>query len=329
MNYQKSAKIKERVKKADKILVNAHRSPDPDSIGCALAMYRVLKDMGKKVKVICPDRVNGEYGFLKDIGKIEKVDFSSFDYKDFDLLITLDSSSWHMVTRNKGIEVFDVPIAAIDHHKSNDGFGDVNLVDETVSSCAEVLYLVFEDWGVEVGEDTATYLLTGILGDTGVFRYPSVTPQTMDVARELMERGADKDEIIFNVFSSADFELLTFWGEILRRMKKEKEGFVWSAVPNRVFKKYGEPALGKETAASTFAQIVRGTNFGIIMVEDRPGVLALSLRARDKVDVSKLAGSLGGGGHKEAAGAKVEGKKFDEAVEFVINMAKDFARKNG
>lgn len=326
MNYKESEKIKDRVKRAEKILVNAHRSPDPDSIGCSLAMYRVLKNMGKKVDIVCPDEVNGEYDFLEDKDKIKTVDFSSFDYASYDLFVTLDSSSWSMVTRDKGFDIFDMPIVVIDHHKSNKQYGETNLVDDKVSSTAEVLYLVFEDWGAKLDKIVATYLLTGILGDTGVFRYPSVTPQTMDIARALMEKGADKDEIIFNVFSTAELELLKFWGEVLRRMKKEKN-FVWSAIPYGVFEEYGKPPSGKESAASSFAQIVKGADFGLIIVEERPGTLAISLRSRSGADVSLLAERLGGGGHKDAAGAKVESKDFGSGLKKILKEAEKFAEE--
>lgn len=326
MNYKESTKIKEEVEKAEKILVNAHRSPDPDSVGSALSTYLVLKQMGKDVKVICPDNAPEEYSFLPSFERIEKIDFSNFDYKDFDLFVILDSSSWTMVTRDKGVKEFDMPTVVIDHHKSNTEFGDINIVDENVSSCAEVLYLVFKDWGVKITKDMATCLLTGILGDTGVFRYPSVTAQTMDVARSLMERGANKNEIIYHVFSSVDFDLVRFWGEVIRRMVKEGD-FVWSAIPHEVFKEYAEPGLGKETAASTFAQIVEGTEFGLIIVEERPKTLAISFRSRSKVDVSVLAERLGGGGHKDAAGAKVEGE-YEEALKKILKEAEKFAEEN-
>lgn len=326
MNYSQSKEIRKKVDKAEKILINAHRSPDPDSVGSSLALYQALIDMGKEAKVICPDEVPAEYSYLPYFDEVEKIDYSSFDYKSYDLFITLDSSNWTMVTKDKGVEMFDMPIVVIDHHKSNDKYGEVNLVDEYVSSCAEVLYLVFEDWGVEITKDMATSLLTGILGDTGVFRYPSVTPQTMDVARGLMEKGADKNEIIYHVYSSTEFELIKFWGEVLKRMTKEDK-FVWSAIPYEVFEEYGEPGLGKETAASTFAQVVKGTDFGFVIVEERPGTLAISFRSRSKADVSVLAERLGGGGHKDAAGAKVEGE-YAEALKRILKEAEDFAKEN-
>jgi phosphoesterase RecJ-like protein len=322
MNYEKSGKILEKVKKAKKILLNVHRSPDPDTVGCALSMMAVLEDMGKEVRIICPDDAKEEYKFLPGSEKIEKVNFMNFDYKNYDLFIVMDSGSWSLVSKNKNSSVFDMKIACIDHHKTNDKFGNINLIDPDLSSCAELLYLVFEDWKVKITKNIATTLLAGILGDTGAFRYPSVTSQTFAVAEALMKKGADKNMLIFDIFGSIEMDTLKFWAEVLNRFKvDEKCKFVWAAVPHDVAKKFENPKAGKETAASAFGQSVAGTDFGIIMVEEREKVLSISLRSRSDFDVSVLAEKLGGGGHKAAAGAKVEGMNFDDAVKHVLTTA--------
>lgn len=323
MNYEKSKKILKKVEKAKKILLNVHRSPDPDTVGCALSMMQVLKNMHKEVKVICPDDVKEEYGFLPGSEKIEKVNFMNFEYKDYDLFIIMDSGSWSLVSKNINTPIFDMDIVCIDHHKTNERFGKINLIEPEISSCAELLYLVFEDWDAKITKDIATTLLTGILGDTGVFRYPSVTSQTFRVAEKLMKKGADKNMLIFNIFSSIDMDILKFWAEILKRFKIDKKGkFVWAAIPHSVARKFDDPKGGKETAASAFGQSVAGTDFSIIMVEEREGMLAISLRSRSNFDVSLLAEKLGGGGHKAAAGAKVDGMSFDDAVKHVLTAAR-------
>jgi phosphoesterase RecJ-like protein len=322
MNYEKSAKILKEINKSKKILVNCHRSPDPDSIGSAMAMYWVLKGMGKDVTIVSPNEIGNEYDFLKGYEKIEKINFKNFIYKDFDLFITLDSSNWRMVTGVAEMKPFDMSIAVIDHHKTKGNYGKINLVDDKVSSCAEVLYQVFMDWKVKINKDIATALLTGILGDTGVFRYPGVTSRTFDIARELMALGADKEKIVYKVFGSLDFMLVKFLGEILRRFEMDKEhSFVWAAIPYDVFEEYGKPLSGKETAASLFSQVVNDTDFGFIAVEERKGTLSISFRSRTGFDVSVLAEKLGGGGHKAASGAKIEGLGFDEAVKKLLKVA--------
>src|SRR3989304_2761044 len=146
MNYPLSQKLLEEIKKAKKILVNCHRGPDPDSIGSALALYEILTGMGKDVRVVCPSEVSQlNLDFLENFKKIETIDFSKFDFSDYDLFIALDSSSWDMVSENKEMKVPDISIIVIDHHKTNTKFGGINVIDDKTTSTGELLFLIFED----------------------------------------------------------------------------------------------------------------------------------------------------------------------------------------
>ncbi len=329
MNYKESKQILEEIKKAEAILVNCHKNPDPDSFGSALAMYEVLKNMGKEVRVICPTKLDANLMFLEDFKKIEVVDFANFDFSGFNLFIALDTSSYDRVTVSKDIKMPDIPLIVIDHHKTNENFGDINLVDEDISSTGELMYKVFKDWGVEIDKKTATALLTGIIGDTGAFQYPVSGAETFRVAESLMSEGASKDEIIAGIYRSINFKLLKFWGEIIKQMKIDEGGkFVWSAISYEKFVELGSLVNGRETAASQFFQIVDGTDFGIVMVEQEKEKLSLSFRSRTGFDTSKIASVLGGGGHIYASGAKVEGLPFDKAVEKVLQIAREYAKKS-
>ena len=184
-----------------------------------------------------------------------------------------------------------------------------------------------EDWGAEINKDIATSLLTGIIGDTGVFRYPGTGASTLKVAGKLMEKGANKDEIVFNVYQSTDFELIKFWGELLRNAKIDKDcKFVWSAIPYEIYKKLDNLRVGRESSASLFAQIVDGTDFGFIAVEQEPQHLYISFRSRTGLDTSKIAVELGGGGHIYASGADIKGLSFKEAINKLLEVARKYAR---
>lgn len=329
MNYKESKQILEEIKKTKKILINCHKSPDPDSFGSALALYSVLSDMGKKVRVLCPTKIETNLKFLEDFSKIEVIDFSDLDFKNFDLFIVLDSSSYDRVTGSKDVKMPDMPLVVIDHHKTNTSFGDINLVDESSTSTGELLYKVFRDWEVEINKKAATGLLTGILGDTGVFQYPGSGVKTLKVVQELMGKEADKDEIILGLYRSLKFGLLKFWGEVLSKMRVDEEGrFVWVAVPYERFVELGSLTNGRDSAAGQFAQQVDGTNFGVIMVEEEKDKLSISLRSRTGLDTSEIAKALGGGGHIYASGARIEGLPFDKAVEKVLQVAREYAKKH-
>ncbi|MEK7112076.1 MAG: bifunctional oligoribonuclease/PAP phosphatase NrnA, partial [Patescibacteria group bacterium] len=292
MNYAKSVSILEEIKRAKKILVNCHRSPDADSVGSALSFYGALLLMGKDVKVICPDKLPENLSFLPFSEKVEKIDFAKFDFASHDLFIVLDSGSPNMVTKRKDVNLPSLKTIVIDHHKTNKSFGDINLVDEKISSTSEILYSVYQDWGARVDRDIAQNLLAGIIADTGIFQY-SVTARTLAIAQKLMEEGADKEKIILNIFKSFPFNKVKFWGEILKRMEWDREhNFVWSAIPHEVYKEFENPISAKESAASLFAPVVDKTDFGMIMVEEEKGILSISLRGRTGFAVSKIAEKL-------------------------------------
>jgi phosphoesterase RecJ-like protein len=289
-------------------------------------MYEVLKEMNKEVKVVCPTRLGDVCKFLKNFEKIETVDFTTLDFSKYDLFIALDSSTWDFASGMEKESSPGIPLVVIDHHKTNLNYGDINLVDATFASASELVYLVFQDWGIDINKDIATSLLTGILGDTGVFKFPSTTSRTLEIAGNLISLGANKDEIILNIVFTVEIDRFRFWGEVLKRMAfDDKYRFAWSAIPYEVYEPYQDIVGLKESAATLFFQSVKDSNFGVIMVEQEKGKLHVSLRSRTGLDVSKIAIELGGGGHRYAAGGGVKDLPFDQAVEKVLEICRKYA----
>lgn len=330
MNYKESIYVLEEIKKAENILINCHRGPDPDAIGSALAMSNVLQSMGKSVDVICPsENLYKGVSFLKSYENIKKsINFKEINYSNYDLFIALDSSNWGMVTSEKNIPIPPIPLIVIDHHHTNTKYGSVNLIDERASSVGEIIYRVFTDWQVELDKVTSTALLTAIIGDTGLFRYPNSTDKTYKAVLGLLEKGAEKELIILNLYRNNDINLLRFWGEVLNRLEiDEKYKFVYSAVPYDIYKKYNKPENAKESACDLFAQSTRNMEFGFMALETERNILSVSFRSKGDFDTSKVAIKLGGGGHKAASGAKIVGKTFNEALDLILRMVRKHAKK--
>lgn len=329
MYYELSAKILDEVKKAGKILINCHRNPDPDSIGSALATKMVLEKMGKEVSVVCPTKLDKAASFLRGFDQIQVIDFSKFGYEDFNLFMVLDSASWGMVSGANDIpRPKKLKFVVIDHHFTNDAFGDINLTDSKTTSTAELLFKIFSDWKVEIKDELSTALLTGIIYDTGAFRYPGVSSPTLLTAADLISKGADKEKIIYNIFNNLELNFLKMVGEMIRKTEiDEKAKFCWSAIPLSVYQEYGKPDGAKEYAANTFIASLAKVEFGMIMVETEEKNLSVSFRSRGGFDVSKVALVLGGGGHKAAAGARISGLEFDDAVKKVIETARKVANE--
>jgi bifunctional oligoribonuclease and PAP phosphatase NrnA len=327
MNYKESAIILKEIKKSKKILINCHRGPDSDSVGSALALYRVLKNLDKEVSVICPSDLPADLTFLTDSDLVKRVNFSTFNFTEYDLFLIIDSSTYAMVTGLKDSNTPTINSVVIDHHFSNEKFGDINLIDPDRTSTGELLFKIFEDWDVSVDKVIAECLLTGIIGDTGSFQYQNVGEETLRIAASLVEKGADKDKIIYNIYRNIDFKEVKMWGKFIESMMIE-DNFVWSAISLATYKDFGEYPYAKEDVANLLFPIVKGTDFGIVMVETSDKVLSVSFRARSKFDVSKIAGEVGGGGHKAAAGARIEGLPFQDAVNKVLTTARKYAKKD-
>ncbi len=328
MNYKESKIILENIKKAKNIVINCHRNPDADSIGSSLAMFHVIRKMGKRVEIICPSKkLLSNLSYLKNFDKIKSgVNFSTFDFSRFEIFIILDSSSWEVVSDEKNFNKPKVKTLVIDHHDTNESFGDVNLIDPKVTSTAELIFSVFQDWGVDVNKDVAQSLLTGILGDTGAFRFPGVGAKTLKLSAFLIENGADKEEIIKNLYMSEPFELFKFYARVLDNMRLDKKGkFVWSYICYKDYKKY-DNFFFRESAASLFAPIVEGTDFGFVAVEQKPKVTSVSFRSRTGFDSSRIAKALGGGGHIYASGAKIEGLPLSKSLKLILKVARKFAK---
>lgn len=325
MTYKQSSEILSRIKSAEKILINCHQRPDVDSISSALSMCQALMQLGKNPEVVSPDEILPELNFLACSDKFTKVDFSKFNFGKYDLFLVLDSASREVVMGSKTDLLPPIPIVVIDHHVTNTRFGEINLIDGQRSATAELLYLLFLDWKIKIDKDLANSLLTGILGDTGAFEYHNTTPKTLHIAAELMEKGAQKDEILLKIFRSKQMSLLKFWGQVLDDLQVDKSGeFAWCAISHKVYKRLGEPQTARESASSLFTRMVEGTKFGIVMLEEEPGVLRASFRARStEFDVSKIAAALGGGGHTGAAGATIRGS-FELAKEKILETARRF-----
>jgi len=321
MNYQLSANLLKSVKTAKNILVNTHKNPDYDSIASALSLQYVLKTLGKNVKIVSCQKINEHFFFLEGAEEINFINFKSFkNFINYDLFIIPDTGNFDRVTGSKEIALPEaIDYIVIDHHKTNSFSHPLKLIDEQAGSTTEVLYSLFSDWNIKIDQNLATLLLTGILGDTVFLRYCENRKKTMKAVTDLINNGADMDFISENFYERYDFSYIKLVGEFLARMQKEK-GFVWSAVDYKTYKKYSFEGA-REMVADLFFRGISETDFGVVLLESKKGLIILSFRSKKNTDVTKFAKLFGGGGHKNAAGATVHGnidqiiKKIKEVID--------------
>ncbi len=331
MNYKESPEILKEIKKAKKILFNLHRGPDGDSIGSALGFAEALKIIGKDVSIVYTktSQISENLLNLPNAQKVKQVDFSTFDFGQYDLFIITDSAEWLQVTDNKDVKIpSNIKKIVIDHHATNYGFGDINIIDSTKSSCAEIVYLTLKDMKLEINKTSATLFLAGILSDTGMFRFAK-GPETLTYTSELMELGGDKDFVVQELISSMDFNSLKMYGEFISRMQIDaKYKFMYTAVPYEVYKKYGKPAKVSSYFSTAYGAVLKGTNFGIVILEKEKNKIDISFRSKENFDISGMATELGGGGHRQAAGGQILDVEFDEAIKKVLEIARKYVAEN-
>ena len=327
MNYPESEAIKQKIDSVQKILLNCHHNPDADSVGSALAMARVLKKWGKEVRILSSTPVSKNLQFLVKEENIKVTDFTKFNYTAFDLFITLDSSSWSRTSGTRNFEKPKIPFVVIDHHKSNQKFGDINLLVPDASANSLVLYKLYQDWNTDLSSDVAEPLLAGILGDTGGLRFPEADIETFEIALQLM-KVADKNKIMFNLYQSFEISHVNVWKEVMNNLYVDiRHKFVYSFIRKEVMEKNGYPDNAKAEVSDMLFQGIDGTDFGVVGVEDKEGYVSVSFRSRTGVDVSRLASELGGGGHQWASAGRVY-EDFDKAVELILQKCREFSSKN-
>ena len=294
------------IKKSSSVLLFAHTRPDGDAAGSVLALKYYLESLGKKITIACFDPFPS---FLENVFSERFESPAHLDLKSFDLIIACDAVE-------RGFqkifpEIKDEKIVAlIDHHPDISIKADINIVGTEFSSVCEILYHFFTVNKINIDKKIATALLCGILYDTGSFQHSNTTPDVMEIASELVRKGASLSKIIIATFSNRKISTLKLWGRAFEKARlNPKSGMIASVLTQ---KDIGELEANTDNIAQV-AQIlntVPGTKFAMILSE-RPGeIIKGSLRSEEYkgVDVSKIAARFGGGGHKLASGFEIKGK---------------------
>lgn len=326
--------VKKLIDNSEKIVINLHRSPDYDSLASAFSLLYFLKKCKKRVTVISPAKVDFEN--MEELGvsfeKIKEVRMENFDFSKFDLFIVLDSSSWFMVT---GIKDFkprfgNCKVLVIDHHLTNEFFGDYNFVDPNFSSCSELIYDLFKSWGFKINKYLANLILLGLYGDTGGLLFSNTNLKTFEYAFELLKKGADKNLLVRILFKSYKPATFRAFGLIFSEFKIDKKNHLaYLKIDLAKSQRWSIDSKVRDAFCSLFLNAVAGMRLGIFIHEEVKNIINVSLRARDEnIDISRLAKEMGGGGHKLAAGAQLYGD-FKEVSRFVIRKAREFLKEDG
>lgn len=294
------------IKKSPSILLFAHSRPDGDTIGSALALREYIKSLHKKVDIACFDPFPD---YLKSLSPNFFNFPSHLDIKKYKLIIASDSVERGFDKIRHQISSQQI-VALIDHHPDITLHYDINIIDANYSSACEIIYNFFEVNKVEITRSIATFILLGILGDTGMFQHSNTTPRVLEIASNLMRKGAPMTKIAQAIFTHKNISTLKLWGKAFEKAKINPEnGMIVSALTKEEMKECG---AGVEDVAQVagILNTVPGTKFSLVLSERNDGIVKGSLRSEEYkgADVSKIASQFGGGGHKLASGFEVKGK---------------------
>ena len=309
--------IIEEIKNAENIVILTHESPDGDAIGSSLAMYLALKQLGKNPDVIIP-KYSRVFSFLPGADIIKTEGKNEF----YDLAIALDCGDIKRLNGYVGyFESAKVRIS-IDHHGSNTMFADYNFVDPASPACAQILVFILETMNITITKEIGTCLLTGIITDTGGFRYPGVTVETFEFAAWLLGKGVNVSDIykrVLQIKSKANFELSKLCIDRLEFLEDGKLTFSYITLEDQ--ERVGAEE-GDHEGLVNIGRDIEGVKIAVLLHENEKGY-KVSMRSDGSINVGDICLVLGGGGHPAAAGCLIS-LPLKEAKEKVLREVKRY-----
>ncbi|MDP3741319.1 MAG: bifunctional oligoribonuclease/PAP phosphatase NrnA [bacterium] len=303
---EKFEEAKKLVLKNQRFLVVSHEYTDGDDLGAILAFGRVLERMEKQAILAAKGGIPDSLLFLP--GHNDVHDSLPANYNECEVLVTIGCGDMKR-TGYEELLKWSKPILNIDHHSDTQMFGTVNVWDQTAAANSELLYLLIQDWGIEIDKFIALNLLTGIFTDTGGFHHANVTAQTLEIAAELLRKGAKLDLISRFTQSQKELPMLRAWSVALEHTKFDPiQKIVYTVITDEDLKKANAAPDSLEGIVELLNTIPEA-KFSMLL-KQRGNEIKGSLRSEPHkgVDVSEIARAFGGGGHKLAAGFKFKGR---------------------
>src|SRR5512138_2640369 len=291
--------IKERLEKSKRVIIASHVRPDGDAIGSLLGLGLTLQDAGKSVQMVLVDGVSSSFRHLEGSEQIVREPGG-----ERDTFITVDCADFKRV--GKVFENFGQPDINIDHHKTNERFGKLNLIEPDEVATSAILANHLPEWGYQITKPVAAALLTGIITDTLGFRTSNTNPSALRLCAMLMETGVNMPDLYMRALVHKSFPAARYWGAGLSHLE-QKNGIVWGTLTLDDRKRAGYGG-NDDADLINLISAIEGNKVGMIFVEQNDHQVKVSWRALEPgIDVSKVALHFKGGGHAAAAGADIPG----------------------
>lgn len=315
-------KLETMIDQAGKIVILGHVNPDGDCVGSCLAVYNYIKEWNSsKTVTVRLERLPSKFSYLSGFDAIE----TEAGEETYDLCICLDSSDEERLGDFKSCFDRSAKTICIDHHITNRGYAQENVIDGHASSACEVVYGQLDE--SRISKHVAECIYTGIIHDTGVFKYSNTSRKTMEIAGRMMEKGIDFGTIIDGSFYKKTYMQSQILGRALLESITFLDGrCIFSVVRKKDMDFYGVEKSDLDGIVDQL-RVIDGIECAIFLYEIGIHQFKVSLRSNSIVDVSRIAAYFGGGGHVRAAGCTMSGSVHDVVNNLSAHIAEQLERE--
>lgn len=300
-------KIKSELVNVKRAAIGGHVRPDGDCVGSCMGLYLYLKENYPEIEThVYLEQPRESFSLIKDIDEIRT---SCTGEEEYDVFFLIDTSTSDRIGVAKEIFRRAKRRVCIDHHVSNMGFADVNIIRPDVSSASEVIFELLDEENISAPAAEAIYM--GMVHDTGVFKFSSTTPRTMEIAGRLMGKGIDFTKIVDETFFQKSYVQNQILGRCLMESILLLEGrCIIGMVRKKDMEFYGVEPKDMDGIVDQL-RITKGVEVAMFLYEVKSQEFKVSLRSNGPVDVNEVAGYFAGGGHVMAAGCTMQGSVYD------------------
>lgn len=315
--------VAEAIKKYDHYIVTSHVDTEGDAIGSELGLYYLTKQLGKNVVIANNDPAPESYRFLPGWDKVLLADDKGL--KNYQNIIVVDCPTIERSGRLGPLIQHSKVKINIDHHVSNENFGDFNWIDPDASSCGEMLFKLYKEMGLNINEEIAIMLYVAILTDTGSFRYECTSPETHRIAGELIKLGVHPPKVAERIYETkkmGDIELLS---KALATIQVTENGKIAYIYVTKKMLDETKTVPERTDGFINYARSIGGSEISIFFREDidDPQRVHVGFRSKGMANVNVLAGKFGGGGHPKASGCLLKGN-LQDVIKKVLKTAEEF-----
>jgi phosphoesterase RecJ-like protein len=312
-------RIVDKIMESNKIAIMSHIMPDGDNVGSSLALYNALKKSGKDVYLILDDEIPKIYKFLKNSDKVERPG----QYESFDAVIALDCGDAGRLGKSR-LYLENNFVINIDHHISNDEFGDLNLVDSNAAATAEIIYQIIKILGIEMDSEIAECLYTAIVTDTGQFQYSNTTSETHQIIGDLIRSGVNVSLMFERIYQNSSKEKVMLMKTALDTLEFFHDDRISCISLTLEQMRRINAAEEDSDGIINLARDIECVEVAIFLKELEPGRIKVGLRSKKSVDVASVSLQFGGGGHVRAAGCTLNGTIEDVKAKVLDAVIAEF-----